>query len=284
MKILLISDLHYEKDKGRFRYPGRDQGNSLEWLLGIIRHSGAEQLVGFGDLGNSWSMQDWQRLTRQVKVTAIYGNHDNVYILQRAKNADGSAVLATDGEIRQIGGFKFGFINGIISARRTEKDNVPRKTPEAFLLAAKRLRAIDFLCIHESPILELYGTRFYRTDGSAVAEQVAKEVAPSFLLSGHLSFGPYTIYPINGSNSTLNIKVESSQLHMGYAVLDVAARQIGVYVDTKLCYTVNIPDVKKEMATVINQAVLFAKSNPQFASLLKGEMRTNTENKLRVPK
>jgi hypothetical protein len=41
-----------------------------------------------------------------VPVHAIYGNHNNLDILQSAVNYDGTRVLAKDGEIRMIVGLK----------------------------------------------------------------------------------------------------------------------------------------------------------------------------------
>ena len=132
MSILVISDLHFEK--GSFH--GVYQGGALDWLLGIIDKTKPTALVGLGDWGYAWTSEDWNSLTEKVATHAIFGNHDDVDLLNSVKNKDGSKVLAHDGEIRSIEGMKFGFINGIMSDKGIPRHNIPRSTSEDFLRIA----------------------------------------------------------------------------------------------------------------------------------------------------
>jgi predicted phosphodiesterase len=156
MSIVVISDLHFEK--GSFH--GVYQGGALDWLLDMVDKTKPAALVGLGDWGYAWTGEDWNSLTEKVTTHAIFGNHDDVYLLESRKNKDGSKVLVHDGKIRNIEGIKFGFINGIMSNKGTTKHNVPRSTSEDFLRIASNFKGIDILCTHESPIVPEYGKKF----------------------------------------------------------------------------------------------------------------------------
>ncbi len=128
-RILVISDLHFEMGL----HKGVDQSMSLKWLHKIVDKTQPEVLVGLGDWGYAWKREDWEELLEKVEIHAVYGNHDNFHLLRSLRNVDGSKVLAEDGEIREICGLRFGFINGIVNEKHSEKEGVPRKTSQFFL-------------------------------------------------------------------------------------------------------------------------------------------------------
>ena len=123
IRILVISDLHFEKGSHR----GIDESVALKWLHRIVDKEQPEVLVGLGDWGCAWKPEDWKELLKRVKVHAIYGNHDNFSLLNSLSIAGEVKVLVGDGEVRTIGGLRFGFINGIVSETHVIKEGVPRK-------------------------------------------------------------------------------------------------------------------------------------------------------------
>ncbi len=222
MSILVISDLHYEKESFRGVY----QGGALDWLLDVVDKIKPAALVGLGDWGMAWTGDDWNLLTRKITTHVIFGNHDDVYLLKSIKNKDGSQILAHDGEIRTIGELRFGFINGIMSDKGTPKRNVPRSTSENFLRISSNFKDIDILCTHESPVVPEYGNRFNDGVGPATMTKVIESVQPKISLSGHLSFGPYTISEIG---QTLTIRVESGQIDKHYALIKPEKNEIEIW-------------------------------------------------------
>jgi len=95
-QILVISDLHF--DVGSHR--GINESVALKWLHKIVAKEHPAALVGLGDWGCAWKPEDWKELLKQVRVYAIYGNHDNFLLLKSLKNSDGPKVLVGDGEMR----------------------------------------------------------------------------------------------------------------------------------------------------------------------------------------
>jgi len=228
MSILVISDLHFEK--GSFH--GVYQGGALDWLLSIMYKTKPTALVGLGDWGYAWTSEDWYSLTEKITIHAIFGNHDNVDLLESIKNKDGSKVLTHDGEIRNIEGIKFGFINGIMSDKGTPRRNVPRSTSEDFLrIASTNFKGIDILCTHESPIVPEYGKKFNSGIGPTAMTKVIEKVQSKISLSGHLDFGPYTISKIG---QTITVRIESGQMNKHYAVIKPDKNEVEVWYDENL--------------------------------------------------
>jgi len=223
--ILVISDLHFEK--GSFR--GIYQDGALDWLLKIVDKTKATALVGLGDWGSAWTLDDWNLLTQKVTTHAIFGNHDNVDLLESVKNIDDSKVLAHDGEIRNIEGIKFGFINGVMSDKGTPRRNVPRSTSEDFLrIASTNFKRLDILCTHESPIVPEYGKKFNSGMGPAAMTKVIEKVQPKISISGHLDFGPYTVSKIG---QTITVRIESGQMNRHYAIIKPDKNEVEVWYD-----------------------------------------------------
>ena len=228
MSILVISEFHFEKDSFRGIY----QGGALDWLLKIVDNMKPTALVGLGDWGSAWTSQDWNHLAQRITIHAIFGNHDNVDLLESVKNENGSKVLVSDGEIRTIEGVKFGFINGIISEKGIPRHNIPRSTSEDFLrIASDNFKGIDILCTHESPIVPEYGKKFNSGIGPAVMTKVVEKVQPKISISGHLDFGPYTISKIG---QTITMRIESGQMNRHYLIIKPDKNEVEVWYDENL--------------------------------------------------
>lgn len=233
MRILVISDLHYE----RGTHHGADESVALQWFNDIIDKERPEIVIGLGDWGCAWKPEDWRELLKRVKVHAIYGNHDNLALLESLRNSDGVGVLAKDGEVRAIAELRFGFINGIISETYQVKKGIPRNTPLFFLRTAKGLVGVNVLCTHESPILPEYGNRVTPTVGVITAKSAIEVIHPNLALSGHLCAGSYTISSIG---PTTVIRIDSSQQERHFALMEPETALFQILNDSRIILERNI--------------------------------------------
>mgnify|MGYP001772727379 CR=1 FL=1 len=220
MKVLVISDLHY--DKRVFR--DADESRAWEWLLGIVDYHKPDLLISLGDWGYAVSPAEFYELLRRVRVWSIYGNHDNLEVLRSLCNVvigRYEPILMGDGEVRELGGVRFGAINGIVALRRREKKGVPRKHPEEFVEIARSLKGkIDILLLHDSPRLPLPEYANIADDERTRAvESAVREANPKIIFCGHLHISPYSIYRYE--HGTLYIRVDSSQVSRHYLVVHV---------------------------------------------------------------
>jgi predicted phosphodiesterase len=235
MTIMIMSDIHYEKD---FHH-GVWEGEAKDWILKMVSHHKPTDLVICGDTGYGWDEEEWETLLENVRVHAIYGNHDNVPMLQSLRNEDRLKVWPKDAEVRTLGNydtgrFSFGFINGIMAltekakrknamfyenykGHKTEVGWVPRKMPEEYLAAADILaqKKIDVLITHASIPFPSDGKRFSPTEEFVTLNQAVNRIRPRLWFSGHLS-GPYaTLW----AEDTTYVRIDSSPQEKHYAIL-----------------------------------------------------------------
>jgi Icc-related predicted phosphoesterase len=224
MKVIVVSDLHFEKGFHR----GVWEGDSASWLLRLVEDLKPDALVGLGDHGHAWIPELWNELVSDtLKLNLIYGNHDNVELLKTVRNSDGGRAWAKDGETRLIGGVRFGFINGIVAydGEKRVKDGVPRQTPEDYLQAARQLEGVDVLCTHEAPRAAAYRGHVHNSLGTETVEKAVEIVNPSLLLCGHLS-GPYALGSLGRS---VVVRVDSSPSDQHYAMLNTDKRTVTIF-------------------------------------------------------
>ena len=219
-KIVVVSDIHYEQST----FHGIDESRAFDWILNIVIEKSPTDLIGLGDWGYAWSLQEWEEICSLVKVHTIFGNHDDLATLSKVKNSDDSPILAKDAEIRNISELKFGFISGIVTPEGGVKKGIPRKTPDQYLALAGRLIPVDFLCTHESPLPPDFWSK--TTDLGPVTAQTAIETAgPIISLSGHLH-GPVIIKQIG---QTKAIRIDSSQAQRQFIVVETQNREIEIW-------------------------------------------------------
>ncbi|MGD0319298.1 MAG: metallophosphoesterase [Nitrososphaerales archaeon] len=224
--ILVVSDVHYELGS----HHGVDESGAFEWLLKTAERTKPDFLVGLGDWGNAWTMSEWFDLASNVRIFMIYGNHDNIQLLNGVVNSDGRKALVEDGGIRAIGGLRFGFVNGIVSETKPMKQGVPRKTARGYVQAASRLSNVDVLCTHESPFVPEYEGRIHPSAGTEAVGGIIERLKPRLALSGHLS-GPYTL---SRMSETLSLRIDSSPAEQHFAMLELPEGALQVYHDREL--------------------------------------------------
>ncbi len=234
MKVMIISDLHY--DKRIFR--DIDESRAWEWLISIVDYHRPDLLISLGDWGEAISGTGFYDLLKRVRIWSIYGNHENLEVLKNMHNilADRyEPVLMSDGEVRVFNGFRFGAINGIIALRKKEKKGIPRKRPEEFIEYGKRLNGkIDVLLLHESPWIEGYKGVIARDERTTAVAIAIYEARPKLVFCGHLHLSPYTVYKFE--YGTFYIRIDSSQKHRCYVIFYLNNRKLEVWKDFNVIY------------------------------------------------
>jgi len=234
MKVLVISDLHY----GMRIFHGIDESRAWEWLSGIIDYHKPDLLISLGDWGEAINPEEFYGLLQRVRVWSIYGNHENLHVLEKMYNilVDGyEPVLMKDGEVREFAGLRFGAINGIVALKRREKRGIPRKRPEEFIEYGRKLAdRVDILLLHDSPYIDVeeYRGKIAQDERTTAVGIAIFEAKPKLVFCGHLHLSPYTIYRFD--YGTLYIRIDTSQMHRCYAVFYPNSMRIEIWSDAKI--------------------------------------------------
>ena len=241
MKIMVISDLHYDKRI----FKDVDESRAWKWLLGIVDYHKPDLLISLGDWGEAINSEEFYELLKRVRVWSIYGNHENLEVLMRMNNIltdRYEPILLDDGEVREFGGLRFGGINGIIALRRRERKDVPRKRPEEFITIAKKLSGkIDILLLHDSPWLEEYKGRIARDERTVAVSVAVYQARPKMVFCGHLHLSPYTVHRFE--YGTLYIRIDTSQKHRCYVAFYPNIMRIEIWRDTEISRILEVKEV-----------------------------------------
>src|SRR5690349_9470572 len=99
MRLLAISDLHGE----------------LEAAWRAVAAAEPDVLLCCGDWGDpeDISLSELERFTVRLPVYTVFGNHDDLAVIQAWENRDGSPVLLPDGEVIRVDGLALAGISGI---------------------------------------------------------------------------------------------------------------------------------------------------------------------------
>ena len=215
MKILAVSDIHYEREAAK----EPEDTEAWNWLLSIVDYHRPDLLLGCGDWGSAVNTQEFEELLAKTKVYTIYGNHENLKVLSELRNQDGSPVLLQDCRVVEFNGVKIGGINGIIALRRRSKKDVPRKRPEEFVEVAYCLaeKKIDIMLLHETvPLSDYRGLIIFPSYLNAVVQAI-KIAAPRLVLNGHIHIDQG--YTLSRINNIVYLRVDSSQGSRHYGIL-----------------------------------------------------------------
>jgi Icc-related predicted phosphoesterase len=225
LKVLIISDLHYEKRM----FHGIDESKAWNWLIQVVGYHRPDYLLSGGDWGPAVNVMEFYELLRRVTVLTIYGNHENMGVLTKLQNIQTNynvSVLMEDGKVYELEGVKIAGINGIISKKRKTKKGVPRKKPDEFLEIAERLadKNIDMLLMHETPHLPKLFPFMQETLASRTASKAVELVKPSIVINGHMHYGGYNRYDF--PFGTKYIYICSDQKHRHYLILNIDNERI----------------------------------------------------------
>ncbi len=245
VRMLAVSDVHYEFKVFR----GVNESVAFKWLLGVVERHRPDVLVSAGDWGEGLGARELDELLERTVVLTIYGNHDPVWLLKRYRNKLAKlSVLLKDGVPIEYQGLLVAGINGITSRSGRSKRGVPRKRPEEFVSVARRLAGVgyrvDLLLMHEVPALrEAYpGLRVW--EGTVAALEALRIVKPRLVVNGHLDWSCYTLHRIDWEwgGATLYLRVDSSQIHKCYAVVEWGEGKVTVYQDGEPLEEAEIPE------------------------------------------
>ncbi|MGC8671330.1 MAG: metallophosphoesterase family protein [Candidatus Micrarchaeia archaeon] len=304
MAILIVSDLHYEKDR---RYKGVDESNSFNNFVKLIEQTQANNVVVLGDIGHAWTDLDFQQLSETgAKFYFIYGNHDALDVLKKAKNKDGSNMLMNDGDVVEIEGFIFAFINGIVGNDTKPKEGTLLRSEGDFESAANKIKetieakrekhgeARVILCTHAGPDMPentlLPLTRksqsfSFRKDAASEAVTHAVEIIKPFLsFSGHVKFTGFGIYKNKENEITIGVKVQTSVSEGTYALLKEDTLEIHSLYNSLVLgdsshFSASLQKLRDLAGNGISFSSLFSNSDNSLQEVTptKGQ-GTNTEN------
>lgn len=239
MRILFVSDVHYEHDYHHNIW----EGDAKAWLIKVIERQKPIVMIGAGDWGHAWTAAEWREITDLVETHAIYGNHDNLISLKKATNPKSKHkhVWAHDGEKRTIEGLTFGFINGIIAKKEKIKGAVPRTLPDTYLNYADRIAGCDIMVTHMAPREMAWDiNRIHEAEDLVVMKEAIRIAHPKILMCGHLG-GPYTLVGNITGGGTYGIRVDSSPAERHYGILSHKGTSIEVWKDWEKVTEATIP-------------------------------------------
>ena len=233
MKIMVISDLHYDKRV----FKGVDESKAWSWLIEVVDYHKPNLLLGCGDWGSAINPEEFYELLRKTIVLSIYGNHENLEVLRTLYNVNSSVhlpVLIEDSKVYEFGGLKIAGISGIIARKRKVRKGVPRKTPAEYLGIARELKGkeVDVLLIHETPYLPSLFPFIRDSFSSRTALEAVEIVKPKLVFNGHVHAGGYKIYEF--SFGTKYIYVDSSQANKHYVILYTDSMKLEIWRDREV--------------------------------------------------
>lgn len=171
MKIVAVSDMH----------------GDLKNVHRIIDNVRPDMMLCCGDWGDpgEFDPQEFTSVLARTFVLSVYGNHDDIDLLKEARNIDGSPVLLTPEEVREIGGILFAGISGIWAKSHREvyyvtNDNVARYAES---LAGK---GVDILLTHGCAIGLVDALPSGGHGGQRCFLDAFHRIAPRLYLCGHL--------------------------------------------------------------------------------------------------
>ncbi len=225
MKVMVISDLHYDKHV----YKGVDESKAWEWLLDIVDYHEPDLLLSCGDWGTSISVEEFYELLKKTIVLTIYGNHEDMNVLTRLyniKTKEYLPVLVEDGRVYEFNNLRITGINGIIALKKKIRKGVPRKTPQEFLAVAEKLKNknIDVLLIHETPYLPELFPFMRDSTASRTALKTIEIVKPRLVFNGHMHNGCVKTH--NFPWSTQYIYISSDQKEKCYTIIETRDNKI----------------------------------------------------------
>ncbi len=225
VRTLVIGDMHGQM---RFVWQALD-GEQPELLL----------CVGdWGDVGQI-PREDYEAVLDRVPTYTVFGNHDDLALLEKLRNRNGTPVLIPQGEIVEVQGIRLAGIGGIWAKSHKKPHYI---TDEEVLAIAQKLagRSVTILLTHGCPIGLADETPKGTRGGQRCFLDAFKVIQPLAHLCGHLH------------------KPQRRQLKSGQFVLNVGATALGDYA---------VLDIEPDRITMVKQVTPSLTSTPRYNAL-----------------
>ena len=172
MRVLVVSDLH------------GDLGSARR----AVHRFEPDLILSCGDWGDPQEVDEatFAELLGVAPVYTTFGNHDPIDFLRGSRNRDGSPVLLTQGESREVMGLTLAAIGGIWAKSHAKPHYV---TDADVADAAGRIAAsgpVDIFLTHGCPVGLADLTPSGRHGGQRCFLEANKAIAPRLHLCGHL--------------------------------------------------------------------------------------------------
>ncbi len=171
MKAIAIGDMH----------------GTFDALYNVLSEHEPDLLLCCGDWGDPGEVgQDVLELvTERAYTFTVFGNHDDLELLDRMRNRDGSPILLKNGEVREVFGVRIGGISGIWAKSHRKPWYV---TDEDVISYAERISEgkADVLLAHSCPSGLADMTPSGTHGGKRCFLDAFRIVKPKLYLCGHL--------------------------------------------------------------------------------------------------
>ena len=172
-RLLVVGDLHGKTDA----------------LFRLIESEKPDGVLGVGDWGDEGQIapETWADLLDRVPVATVFGNHDDIALLTRLQNRDGSPVLLAQAEVREFCGLTLAGVSGIWAKSHKKPYWVTDDDVENW---AKQIQTaapnIDILLTHGCPVGIVDATGFGKPGGQKCFLRLLQAVRPRIYCCGHL--------------------------------------------------------------------------------------------------
>ncbi|GBC99389.1 3',5'-cyclic adenosine monophosphate phosphodiesterase CpdA [bacterium HR17] len=220
MRVLVVGDLHG-------RWDGLWQALETEKPALVL-------CVGdWGDPGQV-SRDGFERLLDRVPVHTVFGNHDDLALLQTLQNRDGTPVLLPHGIVLDRDGVRLAGINGIWAKSRRKPHYI---TAEEVAAIARQLagQEVTVLLTHGCPIGLADETPKGTHGGQRCFLEAFRQVQPRLHLCGHLH------------------RPQARQLKSGQWVINVGVTALGDYA---------VVDITPSQVTLLKQVTPSLRAAP----------------------
>ncbi len=172
MRILVVSDLH----------------GDLESAWAAVRAAGPDLLLCCGDWGDpgEFSLADVEAFTRELPVYTVYGNHDDLDLLEEWRNADGSPVLLAPDQVVDFRGLRLAGISGIWAKSHRKPFYVTDEDVAGWVTELSRQSPVNVLLSHGCPQGVADLTISGHHGGQRSFLDAFRTLQPQVYLTGHL--------------------------------------------------------------------------------------------------
>lgn len=173
VRVLLVSDMH----------------GDLTHLFSALDAEQPDLLICAGDWGDPETVpsETYEQLLARLPILTVYGNHDDIGLLSRLRNADGTPVLLRDGDIVEVKGITLTGINGIwAKSKRKPFYTLDEEVLEAANAVASKGVCVHVLISHACPIGIADMTPKGTHGGQRCFLEAFKLIRPKLYVCGHL--------------------------------------------------------------------------------------------------